>query len=162
MLAYGREGIGYDTLELVTKVVGVKLLDVHYRGKVFLREPRAALADFLPSDVARIAPGSFAADTIVLPKTILQKLLRKLNLKEPPIMPGREGYGRVQKCVGIAHVKHGNAFFPNINHCAIEGEHELFASLLRLLFGNFLHGLQELWCELLGEYSGCDIREVYI
>ena len=52
MLAYGLEGIGHDTLELKAQVVRIKLFDVHYRGKVFLREPRAALTNFLPPDVA--------------------------------------------------------------------------------------------------------------
>ena len=36
VLVHGRKGIGYDTLELHTKVVREKLLDIHYRGKVFL------------------------------------------------------------------------------------------------------------------------------
>ena len=52
VLAYGLEGIGHDTLELIAKVIGVELFDVHYRGKVLFGEPRAALTNFLPPDVA--------------------------------------------------------------------------------------------------------------
>ena len=139
VLSYGLEGIGYDTLELPSEVVGEKLLDIHYRGKVFLREPRAALANFLSSDVARIAPGRFSSDTIVLPKSILQELLRKSDLEETSVVPNGKRDRGLKERVGIPHIEQCDALLPNINHCTIECEDVFLARLLRLLFGNAVH-----------------------
>ena len=139
MLAYGRKGIGYDPLKLVPKVVGEKLLDIHYRGKVFLGKPRAALAYLVPLYVARITPGSFTPDTIVLPKTLLQELLREGDLEEASVVLDSERLGGLKERVGVPDIEQGNALLPNVNHRAIESEDVFLARLLGLLFGNVLH-----------------------
>ena len=76
VLAYGVECVGYNTLELVSKIVGIKLLDIHDGGIIFLGEPGATLALLISPYVARIAARSFPADAIVLPQTVFKKLLR--------------------------------------------------------------------------------------
>ena len=76
VLAYGVECVGYNTLELVSKIVGIKLLDIHDGGIIFLGEPGATLALLLSPYVARITTRSFPAYAIVLPQTIFKELLR--------------------------------------------------------------------------------------
>ena len=67
------EGLGDDTDELVSDVVGEEVTEVHDGSVVLTAEPGLLFALAFTSDVAMITSWYFLASTEVLPKSIFEE-----------------------------------------------------------------------------------------
>ena len=69
------EGVGDDALKLLPDVLTKEITKVEYRSIVFLGEPRSAFALFGMTKVATVTAWRFAANAVILPKSVFEESL---------------------------------------------------------------------------------------